>query len=189
MKTQEKANLMWRHKGMQVRELIENIILQTPGLTAYQIAKEINLSPAGIKHHLDILEKNGIVFKKIFLLGNKGKVSYYIQQKAPKKFLLENISETNWQANQRLYVYIKKHNMFMITSKISKIHDESCIIRLSLHLFKNSQEYFIIFPDNILEFYDIFKKENHAEHSLSLHPYPELMVVFPGPYSEKVIIN
>ena len=90
---------------------------------------------------------------------------------------------------QRVYVYVKKHDMFMITSKISKIHDESCIIRLSLHLFKKNQDYFIIFPENILEFYDIFEKEKHCEQSLSLHPYPELMVVFPMPNSENITLN
>ncbi|MBW1727581.1 MAG: winged helix-turn-helix transcriptional regulator [Deltaproteobacteria bacterium] len=186
-KFQKKAREAWREIGKKTRVKLLDFLMEKPGSSSYEMAKQLGFTPAGIKHHLDILVEHGKVRKTVHLLGNKGIVNYFIGKGDFQDFYLSDIEQIGWRNRQRLQLYLKKYDNFLITSKKSRANDRNCVIRTSITLLKDENGFFVRLPENIVNFYGLNDSDAVIEQVIDLLPYPEIIISITHPKQAEMI--
>ena len=67
------ANLVRRKKALETRWNLFEIISKQPGISLYELAKQLNWSTGKVTHHINKLIKDGVITNKNIIENNRPK--------------------------------------------------------------------------------------------------------------------
>jgi len=87
----EVANLVRRNKALETRWALYEIISKNPGISVYELSKQLGWSIGKINHHVNKLIKDGVISNSIKTDNNRTKRS--LKAKDWKEFISSEVLE------------------------------------------------------------------------------------------------
>ncbi|MHA1195763.1 MAG: winged helix-turn-helix transcriptional regulator [Promethearchaeota archaeon] len=69
----EMANLVRRKKALETRWFLYEIINKNPGISVYELSKQLNWSVGKVNHHVNKLIKDGVITNSTTIENNRTK--------------------------------------------------------------------------------------------------------------------
>jgi Transposase len=154
MYSPSEANKKWRRQGKLLRDEIIEWITSHPDQNSYQIAKQFDVDPSTIKHHIKkIMDETDTLNYRIQIIDNTSQIAYSINNNVFKIYI-EEFDILSWKKDL-CYLYLTSMDQLTLDIDTHDGLDKICLMRLIIPIKMDNQGKYFILPENLVHFFKL----------------------------------